>query len=290
MDPSLNLAEATQNLGFFATLANVAAVEFLPRLAAAVGVFVLGYLVAGWIGRLITRVLNRPARLEPTLVPVIGAAVRYALMIFVLVAALSQLGVQTTSILTALGAAGLAIGLALQGTLQNIAAGIMLLWLRPFHATDSIETTAVAGTVEEVGLFATQLRTSDGIYKFVPNSELWNKILTNYDRNPTRMITLDFTVSYDNDIAECRRVLREAADGHPKVLRAPGVQAVPVSFSDSVVVVQLRAWAANADFFATKWDLTEAGKRALDRAGIAVSSPRAVRLVNDGGGPPARAA
>jgi small conductance mechanosensitive channel len=289
MDPALSLAQTAQNVGFIATLVSVTTIELLPRLAAALAVLVAGYVVARWIGRLVTRTLSRPARLEPTLVPVIAATVRYAVIIFVLVAALSQLGVQTTSVLTALGAAGLAIGLALQGTLQNIAAGIMLLWLRPFRAADSIETPTVAGTVEEVGLFATRLRTFDGIYKFVPNSGLWNSILTNYDRNPTRMILLDFIVSYDNDIAEVRRVLREAAQAHAKVLQTPAPAVVPISFTDSVVTVQLRAWTATGDFFATKWDLTEAGKRALKRAGIVVSSPQTVRLVGDGA-PPARAA
>src|SRR6185369_11584824 len=146
--------------------------EFLPRLGVAIVILIVGFTVARWASRITRLAIERSRHIDSTLEPIAATGIRYAILIVVIIAALGQLGVQTTSLLTVLGAAGLAIGLALQGTLQNIAAGIMLLFLRPFRINDAIETPAVAGTVEEVGLFATRLRTSDGIYKFVPNSEL----------------------------------------------------------------------------------------------------------------------
>jgi small conductance mechanosensitive channel len=262
------------------SLIAAAAASFLPRLAAAIILLVVGYLVAGWLGSATRRILVRTGRLEATLVPAIVATVRYAILIVVVVAALAQLGLETTSLLAALAAAGLAIGLALQGTLQNIAAGLMLLWLRPFRVGDHVEAPAVAGTVEEVGLFATRMQTFDGLYKFVPNSELWNKVLTNHSRNPTRLIVLDFAVAYDSDIPTARRRLAEIAAAHPKVAAEPPVEVIPVAVGDQSVILGLRAWTTNADFLATRWDLTETGKRALqDLASVPV--PRIVRLVQD---------
>jgi small conductance mechanosensitive channel len=123
------------------------------------------------------------------------------------VAVLGQLGIQTTSILAALGAAGLAIGLAMQGTLSNIAAGLMLLWLRPFRVGDYIDTGSVAGKVKEVGLFATEMHSWDGIFLFVPNSELWNKRIMNYSRLPTRLVDLAFGVAYEDNLARGQQVL-----------------------------------------------------------------------------------
>src|SRR5262245_45237467 len=139
---------------------------FLPRLLAAIITLVVGYLVAVWICQVVRKVLARTARVDPTVQPVIAAAVRYAILALVVVAALGNLGVQTASLLAVLGAAGLAIGLALQGTLTNIAAGIMLLWLRPFHTGDYIEVPSsnISGTVKEIGLFACQLENFDGIF------------------------------------------------------------------------------------------------------------------------------
>ena len=144
----------------------------------------------------------------------------------------------------------------------------------------------MAGTVEELGLFATRLRTWDGIYKFVPNSELWNTILTNYTRNATRLILIEFGIAYEDDIAEGRRVLKEHAESHPKVLKNPEVQVVPLSLGDSSVVLQLRAWSNTAEFWNIRWDLTQGGKKALEAAGITIPFPqRVVHMAN--GTPPA---
>ena len=262
------------------------AIDFIPHLVAALLILIIGWIVAGWAGRAIRGVAKRTDKIDQTLSPVLGAIVRYSILILVVVAALAQLGVQTTSVLAALGAAGLAIGLALQGTLANIAAGMMLLWLRPFGIGDYIETSNVAGTVEEIGLFHTQIRTWDGIYKFVPNSGLWNVTLTNYTRNPTRLILLEFGISYEDDIAEGRRVLAQTAAKHPGVLKDPPPVVVPLSLGDSSVVLQLRAWAPTATFWDVRWDLTQSGKRDLEAAGITIPFPQRVLHVAGPSAPP----
>jgi small conductance mechanosensitive channel len=272
----MDLTQAPEQLSALATMVWAWALAFLPRLGGAILLLVVGLVVARWASRAVYQVVSRSERVDVTLKPIIKAVVRYGVLIIVLVAALGQLGVQTASLLAALGAIGLAIGLALQGTLSNIAAGIMLIWLRPFEVGDAIETSGVAGTVEELGLFATQIRTWDGIYKFVPNSSLWNTTLTNYTRNPTRLVLIEFGIAYEDDIAEGRRVLREMAERHPDVLDDPAPVAVPLSLADSAVVLQLRAWAPNAMFWDVRWALTEAGKKQLEAAGISIPFPQRV--------------
>jgi len=282
----MDVVQIPKDLGVFATAAWAWAIDFIPHLVSALLIVIVGWIVAGWAGRAVRGVARRTDKIDQTLSPVLGAIVRYAILIMVFVAALGQLGVQTTSVLAALGAAGLAIGLALQGTLANIAAGMMLLWLRPFGIGDYIETSNVAGTVEEIGLFHTQIRTWDGIYKFVPNSGLWNVTLTNYTRNPTRLILLEFGISYEDDIAEGRHVLAETAAKHTGVLKDPPPVVVPLSLGDSSVVLQLRAWAPTATFWNVRWDLTQFGKRDLEAAGITIPFPQRVLHMAGPGAPP----
>ena len=151
------------------------AAEVLPNIIGAVLLLVAGLWFAGFAQRAALQLIQRTGKLDPTLETAFGAVIRYAIMVVVIVAVLSQLGIQTTSILAVLGAAGLAIGLAPQGTLANVAAGLMLLWLRPFKLGDYIDADGVAGTVKRIGLFSTELHSWDGIFQFVPNSQLWNK-------------------------------------------------------------------------------------------------------------------
>ena len=282
----MDLIKAPEDLGAFASALWTWLVEFLPHLGSALLIFIVGYLIAAWAARGVAGLARRTSRVDPTVHPILAATVRYSILVLVIIAALAQLGVQTTSLLAVLGAAGLAIGLALQGTLSNIAAGLMILWLRPFSAGDEIETADVAGTVEQLGLFHTQIRTFDGIYKFVPNSQLWNVILTNYTRNPTRMIHLDVGIAYEADMAEGRRVLEKTARAHPGVLDEPPPTVVPLKFGESAVLLQLRAWARTPDFWGVRWDLTENAKRELEAAGIAIPYPQRTLHVADNAVPP----
>ena len=234
------------------------------------------------------RLLERTGRLDATVVPVIGAVVRYGLFIMVIVAALGRLGVPTTSILAALGAAGLAIGLALQGTLSNIAAGIMLLWLRPFRAGESIDAGGIAGKVREIGLFATELDTFDGIYRFVPNSELWNKPIYNYTRNPARMTNMEIGVGYGADVERTRQIMLDLANEQEFVVKDPPPTVFVDNLGDSAVTLRFRVWIRTGEFWGTQRFLLEELKRRLDAAGIEIPFPqRVVHVTHDISGPPA---
>ena len=162
----------------------------------------------------------------------------------------------------------------MQGTLSNIAAGMMLLWLRPFRVGDYIDTGSVAGTVKELGLFATELHSWDGIYQFVPNSELWNKKLINYSRLPTRLNDLAFGVDYDDDLDKGMEALLAAAGDDKRVMSDPAPQVFVDQLGDSAVVLRLRVWSANGDYWDVRRALTKSGKAALEAAGLSIPFPQ----------------
>ena len=247
----------------------------LPNVAVALVMLAVGWAVAGWAERGTGRLLDR-ARTDMTLRSVTTAVVRYAVLIVVVVAALGQVGIQTTSVLAALGAIGLAIGLALQGTLANIAAGIMLLWLRPFRVGDYIEAGNIAGTVKEVGLFASELHSWDGVYQFVPNAELWNKRIINYSRLEQRLVDLKFSISYSDDIDRAREVLLSLARADDRVLADPVPDCFVDELGDSAVVLALRVWTATANHGAVRRRLMECGKVELEAAGLSRPFPQRV--------------
>jgi len=269
---------------FLSQLAAWAAVA-LPQLISAILLLLVGLWFASWADRAVRRVLTN--RVEPTLCGVLASITRYGILVLVLVAVLGQIGIQTTSILAALGAAGLAIGLAMQGTLSNIAAGMMLLWLRPFRVGDYIDTGSVAGTVKELGLFASELHTWDGVFLFVPNSQLWNTRVLNYSRLPTRMVDLKFGVAYGDDLAKAQQVLLHLVTGDTRI-RADTTPIVFVNaLGDSAVELALRFWVSNGDYWALRREMTERGKHALEAAGLSIPFPqRDVRIMPPGNGPP----
>ena len=246
----------------------------VPHIVGAVALLAVGWWLASRVERAVARILAAQSRIDVTLSAVIVSVVRYSILIVVLVAVLGQLGIQTTSILAALGAAGLAIGLAIQGTLSNIAAGMMLLWLRPFRIGDSIDTGTVAGTVKEVGLFATEMHSSDGIYLFVPNSELWNRRIINYSRLPTRLIDLKFRVACDDNLADGQQALQALASSDRRLAADPAPAVFVDELGDSAVVLRMQVWAANVDYWMLRRALTERGKAALEAAGLSIPFPQ----------------
>lgn len=277
MDPT----QLTEEIGtFLSGLAAWAAVA-VPHFVGALVLLILGWWIAGRAERGVCRLLDSQTRIDPTLRGVISSVVRYGILVLVIVAVLGQLGIQTTSILAALGAAGLAIGLAMQGTLSNIAAGMMLLWLRPFRVGDYIDTGAVAGTVQEVGLFASELHSWDGIYQFVPNAELWNKRIVNYSRLPTRLVDLKFGVDYGDDIAKGQQVLLDLAAADERVMAEPAPAIFVDELGDSAVVLRLRVWAATSDYWPLRRALTERGKLALEEAGLSIPFPQSDLHIKD---------
>jgi small conductance mechanosensitive channel len=207
------------------------------------------------------------------------------LLVLVFVAALSQLGVATTSMLAALGAIGLAVGLALQGTLANIAAGIMLLWLRPFRVGDYIETGAAAGTVEDVGLFASHMTTFEGVSLFVPNSQLWGTKIINYTRSSPRMVRETFGIGYEDDIAKARKVLLGVLAKDARVLDEPVPGIFVNALGDNAVALEMRAWTDGPNWVQLRFDLIERGKLALDAAGISIPFPQRDVHIKEGDAP-----
>jgi small conductance mechanosensitive channel len=269
MDPM----ELTAQASTFVTQLSALAAIALPRFVSAILLLLIGWWLANWADRTLRKLID--GRIDPTLTSVVASGARYGILVLIGVAVLGQMGIQTTSVLAALGAIGLAVGLAMQGTLANVAAGMMLLWLRPFKVGDFIDTGAFAGAVKEVGLFATELTSWDGIYQFVPNSQLWNVRLINYSRLPTRLVEVQFGVSYSDDLTKGQQTLLDLALADGRVLRHPAEPIVFVSaLGDSAVTISLRCWGATSDYWPLRRQLTERGKLALEAAGLSIPFPQ----------------
>ncbi|MDG4904455.1 MULTISPECIES: mechanosensitive ion channel domain-containing protein [unclassified Mesorhizobium] len=239
----------------------------------AVILLVVGYLVAGLAERSIYAGLGHIHGFDETLRHFFSQVVRYGILILVVIMVLGQFGVQTASIIAAIGAAGLAIGLALQGTLQNIAAGIMLLALRPFRIGEYVEVGAIAGSIEEIGLFATKLRTVEGIYILAPNQTLWNQPVRNFTRNGVRRTDISLSIGSWNDIDRGQKTLLAIANAEKRIRREPAPIAFIAGLGESTVSLTLRYWTSAADYFATQIDLTKRAKLAFDNEGISIPLP-----------------
>lgn len=239
---------------------------------------IIGWTVAGWVNRAIRRGLGRFKDMDRTLIGVFAGMARYFILITVLIMVLARFGVQTASILAALGAIGLAVGLALQGTLANIASGVMLLLLRPFRVGDYVNANGHEGTVEEVSLFTTEMTTFDGIYQSVPNSAIWGGRVVNFSRNPVRRHDIVIGISYGDDIDRAQQVLLEVLQGDQRVLPADdsvaGPQVLVRELADSSVNLGMRFWTSGDDFWPANFELRKAAKQALDRAGITIPFPQ----------------
>jgi len=256
-------------------------VEYGVDIAGAIVLLVVGWTVAGWIRRVIRRTLDSVPVLDETLKPLIANLVRYAVLIFVLIAVLNQFGVQTTSIIAVLAATGLAIGLALQGMLANVASGVMLLFLRPFNVGEYVEAGGIAGTVAEIGLFNTEIKSSAGPGLVVPNSKIWDGPITNFSRNPTRRFDIAVGIGYDDDIDGAMALLKGLLTGDDRVLDDPEPLVVVQELGDSAVIINLRAWTRSGDYGATVWDLNKEIITELQATGYSIPFPqRDVHIVS----------
>ncbi|ESY73967.1 mechanosensitive ion channel [Mesorhizobium sp. M0051] len=269
IDPQNTLAAVQAGLAQLSTLI----VSYSFSAIGAVILLVVGYIIAGLAERSIFAGLGHIHGFDQTLRHFFSKIVRYAILILVTIMVLGQFGVQTASIIAAIGAIGLAIGLALQGTLQNIAAGIMLLALRPFRIGESVEVGSIAGTIEEIGLFATKLRTAEGVYILAPNSTLWNQPVRNFTRNGVRRSDITLSIGSWNDIDRAQKTLLAIAGSDRRVKREPAPIAFVATLGDSTVSIALRYWTSSADFFATQTDLTKRAKQQFDSEGISIPRP-----------------
>lgn len=266
-------------------------VDYGVEILGAVVLLIIGWTVAGWVRRLVRRGLNRLPRVDETLKPFIANLVWYLIIVFVLVAVLNQFGVQTTSIIAVLGAAGLAIGLALQGTLSNVASGVMLLFLRPFNVGDYVDAGGIAGTAVEVGLFNTEIKTRDGLCLIVPNKIIWDSPITNFDRNPTRRFDIAVGISYGDAVEGAMALLMGLLEDDPRVLDDPEPIVMVQELGDSAVIINMRGWTKGADFWATVWDINKSAKTDLEAAGFSIPFPqRDLHIIQDGGKSPPKPA
>ncbi len=248
-------------------------INFGFSLLTAIAILVVGFIIAGWASRTARARLENLKRFDTTLIPILCQILRYAILVFTFVLVLAEFGIQTTSIIAILGAAGLAIGLALQGTLQNVAAGMMLLFLRPFKVGDFIETSAGSGTVDEIGMFMTRMRTPQGLFVAVPNSKIWSDSIINYSKLPNRRVDLVIGISYDDDINKAEKIILDLAKGRDEVLKVPEPIVVVANLGESSVDLELRAWAKRQNYWDVRWALTRDVKYALDKAGISIPYP-----------------
>ncbi|WP_062016894.1 mechanosensitive ion channel family protein [Aureimonas sp. AU4] len=273
---------------FFRTLSAQAA-AFLPNLVAAILILLIGFFLARWLAALVSRAFGATGHTDETVRGPLVAIVRYLVIVLTLLVALTQVGVQMTSLLAVLGAAGLAIGLALQGTLTNIAAGIMLLWLRPFRVGDYIETQTFAGSVREIGLFVCHLETFDGLFVFAPNSTLWNVWMRNHSRAPSRLLAWSITLPREVDLEAARSTLTEAwsrEDEGRSQLAEPEAFLDQLTADAQVIVFRGRVQDGSTAR-AQRWTAQTIRQIFVERLGAA-AEPRAIQRIVPGDADPSR--
>jgi small conductance mechanosensitive channel len=241
--------------------------------AIAIAIFYIGKLVVGMIVRGMRKVMQKQ-EIDKTLETFISNLARMVLMVVVVIAAISQLGIETTSFIAIFGAAGLAVGLALQGSLSNFAAGVLIVLFRPYRVGDFIEGAGIAGVVEQVQILTTVLRTGDNKRIIVPNGQIMESIITNYSANDTRRIDMVVGVSYEDDLDKVRSVLEELVAAEERILDDPACTIAVSELADSSVNFVVRPWVSTADYWGVKFDMTEAIKKRFDKEDITFPFPQ----------------
>jgi small conductance mechanosensitive channel len=247
--------------------------EWGLKVIGAIAVLIVGRMVAGSVRRGVSRLLTR-GNMDVTVVPFLSGITYYLLMAVVIVAVLSMIGIQTASLIAVLGAAGLAIGLALQGTLSNLSAGVMLLVFRPFRVGDYVEVGGTSGSVQSVGLFASILHTPDNVQIIVPNSQIFGNTVKNYAANPTRRNDMVMGIAYDDDIGVAIKTIQETIQADKRVLDDPAPVVAVSELGDSSVNLVIRPWCKKEDYWALRFDLTRALKERLEAAGCSIPFPQ----------------
>lgn len=243
------------------------------KIVLAIVLLVVGRGVARVVRRLLGKGLER-ANMDPTLVPFLASLGYYLVLAVVIIAVLGVVGIQTASLVAILGAAGLAVGLALQGTLSNVAAGVMLLVFRPFRVGDVIEAGGTTGKVQSIGLFTTTLNTADNVQITLPNSGIWGGTVKNYTANDTRRNDMVMGISYDDDIGLAMKTINEVLAADPRVLADPAPQVAVAELADSSVNIVVRPWCTKEDYWDLRFDLHRSLKEGLEAAGCSIPYPQ----------------
>jgi len=263
------------NVDWQAMLAKVQSIglDLGINLLAALVIFFLGRMVAGAVSRGLRSIMQK-REIDKILETFVSNLVYWVLMVFVIIAAINQIGIQTTSLIAVIGAAGLAIGLAMQGSLSNFAAGVLIVMFRPYRVGDYVEAAGIAGSVEQVQILTTVLKTPDNKKIIVPNSAIMGSIITNYSANDTRRVDLVFGVSYGDDIDKVRSILQELVAQDERILKEPECVIKVSELADSSVNFICRPWVNTADYWAVYWDLTEKAKKRFDQEGVSIPFPQ----------------
>ena len=249
------------------------ALEYGFRALGGIALFIVGRWIAGRVRAGFRYQLER-TKVDPTLIPFTTGLVYWALLAFVILAVLNLIGVQTASAIAVLGAAGLAIGLALQGTLSNFAAGVMLLLFRPFQLGHWVEVAGTAGTVREIGMFSTVMNTGDNVRITIPNSQVYGQVIRNFSANDTRRIDLIVGVSYHDDLQLAREVIQRVMADEPRVLEEPAPLVAVDALGDSSVDFVVRPWCRREDYWDVRRELTLRLKVELEAAGCSIPFPQ----------------
>ena len=243
------------------------------NIAMAIVIYVIGRIVVGFILSLFRRLMAK-SKYDAMLVDFLEAIISAILMLFVIVASLNQLGVDTTSLVAILGAAGLAIGLSLQDSLKNFAAGVMLLVFKPFKSGDFVEAAGTAGTINKIGIFTTTMTTPDNKEIIVPNGGIYSNNITNYSAKETRRVDMVVGIGYDADLRKAKEILNEMVRADERILSEPAPTVAVSELADSSVNFVVRPWVNASDFWGVKFDFTEQVKLRFDQEGISIPFPQ----------------
>ena len=255
------------------TMIQTTGVDLGINLVSAIVIFFVGKWIVGAVVSALMKAMKK-GDMDVTLRRFISNLARMVLMLFVIIAAIHQLGIQTASLIALLGAAGLAVGLALQGSLSNFAAGVLIVLFRPYKVGDWIEGGGVSGAVEEVQILTTVLKTGDNKRVIIPNSQIMGTTITNYSANETRRVDLVVGVSYSDDLDKVRRELESLVAADDRILDDPAVTIAVSELADSSVNFVLRPWVKTADYWGVYFSLTEAIKKRFDEVGISIPFPQ----------------
>ncbi len=254
-------------------LINTYIIPWAINIGMALAIFIIGRQVAGMLLNVVDKMLNK-ARMDSMLVSFVHSILNALLLLFIIIAALDQLGVDTTSFIALIGAAGLAVGLALQGSLQNFASGVLLIVFRPFKVGHFIEAAGVSGVVEEIGIFSTRMKTGDNREIIVPNGAIYGGTITNNSARDTRRIDMVFGIGYDDDIRKAKEIMQAILNADARVLSDPAPLIAVAELADSSVNFVVRPWVNASDYWGVKFDVTEKIKLAFDDAGISIPYPQ----------------
>ena len=259
------------------TIADYLTLEFVAGLAgdilSVVLIIVLGFVLSGWVRRRIVAIGGRNKHLDVTLFNFLGNIVRYLILAFASLFVLNTFGIQTTSLVALIGAAGLAIGLALQGTLSNVAAGVMIILFRPIKIGDFVQVSGVSGTVKDISLNYTELADAGNVQVIVPNAQVWGNTITNFSVNQTRRAEWVFGVGYGADLKLAEQVIRDTILADPRSLADPVPFLQVNNLGDFSVDFLCRVWVKSGDYFQYQADMKRQVKEALDKAGIDIPFP-----------------